>query len=1500
MYRRKVSLVVFLFFVAAIFKANAQVQPSGFSSDTSKFISELTTRFQQVGEINEAEAKLLLSSFTYQWESKLLTYPQKLQAQSVCIALSEQKLQVAPYYLLYFKTLTILVKQSASPSAFDLFHKGVMYCIEGKNPSRTLLKYLTQTDLIVSKNDLMFSNTEAWHARNGSYTFAFDTVPFFNFKSIDLACVVRNDSACIYETKGKFYPLTQMWYGNGGKVYWERAGLARDVVYAKLFDYKINTRLISYTADSVLFYHGGYFKKFLPGKLEDKAMVDITAESATFPKFTMKKGDQIYINLFKDVEFFGGFNLQGSRVIGTPADDGFSRIEIKRNNIPFISLKSAEFAIRPDRFVSSRASVLIFIENDSIFHPSVQVRYNLSANELVMSRGDEGLGQSPFFNSYHHLDMYNEAIYWKLNEETMSLEDLKGIRTKSEATFESSDYFSAYRFDKMQGIDDVNPAMLVSAYVRKHRTDKFYAEDYATWAKKPLEQIVVQLIKLANAGFLNYEIDQRFATVRPRLNEFLAARSGVKDSDVILFNSLVEKGSNAQLDLKNFRLTIEGVSKVMLSDSQYVYVAPRDGKVIINKNRDFSFKGRVHAGLFDFIANECTFQYDKFSLSIPNIDSAMMIAPAWSVDANGFRDFVRVKNVLANMNGELFIDSPESKSGRKMLHHYPLLISKDTSYVYFDRKDIVNGAYKKKDFYFQVNPFTMDSINSLPPGDLKFEGTLISAGIFPDLNETIRVQKDYSLGFSKVVASPGLPIYGGKGTYSDTIRLSNRGLRGSGKLNFLSSVTEANDFLFTPDSTSAKVKNYELAKVVGEFEFPDANVKDASIKWFPGKDVMTVQNSKNDSISMFGNKAKLNGALTVTPTGLKGNGNLSFENAQVDSKLYNFKNESFTSDTSDFKLLTDDRSREALRVHVFKASIDFASRQGHFIATGKGALMEFPVIQYNCVVNEFDWLMDKKQLQLINKADFTREKYYQLKPEELITYNHGKEIYTSTDPKQDSLSFFALHAIYDLDSNFLEVDDARIIKVADAAIFPFNGKLAVGKNGMIKELKQAEILANKTNLYHKFYNSNVNIASRKRYTAKGLYDYTPSDGEVTTLEMNNIAINSQGETFASTKISDSMNFMINRYFRFLGKMEVNAGTKRIKFEGGYGFVHDCSALKHEWVEIFAEIDPKNVMIPVPEKPENTGNGKLRASIFYSLTENTIKPGFFSKVENVTDPDIFSARGFVAYQPQWAEYRIADSSKLRNPQLTGNMLGFNTNRCMLSGEGQIDLATNLGQLKMRSAGAVNYFSIVDSTSCNVLSAFDFFFSDDAMKIFADALNGSELNGIDVSGLNYTRSLREFAGQEEADKILTELSLYGQYKKFPDVLNHTLVLTELQLSWNQDLRSFISKGPIGISNLGKNPVNKRVNGVVEIGKRRSGDILNLYFELSENQWYFFTYSSGTMQVLSSDKTFNEKLTGLKESDRVIKGGKGQQSYQFIIGTPEKKSVFLRKMKQTAGDE
>lgn len=1477
----------------------AQQDEVVFSRDTSKFLTQLTALFDKVGDAESRDAKQALSEFNYNWTSNLLKPAYKKQAHTTCMGLADLKLLPAPYYVKYFRVLNYLVEHNFKDESFQLLQKSIQYTLDAKNPSRAYLQYISKTELLLYDKAFMKTPSDGWYARKAEFVFDFDTVPLFRFAHLDLASVVRNDSACIYGTSGNYYPLSGLWLGREGQVYWERTGLKADVVHAVLAGYKLDTRFTQYSADSVLFYHSGYFKSALHGRLEDKAEVDVVAERATYPRFYMNDGPSIVLNLFKDITYQGGFNMEGQRVIGSATGGKLAIIEVKRKQQTFIQFRAREFIIRPNRLVSARTSATVYYKDDSIYHPGLRLRYNQDDNELIMERDEEGLGQSPFYDSYHRLDLFSGAIYWKLNEASFSFEAIRGIRSKSEALFESSDYFSQEKYDRLQGIDDANPAELVAAYMRKRGVSSFISADYADWLNKPVEQVKVQLIKLANAGLLNFDLDKGTASARPRLNEFLAAKKGVKDSDIIRFESSVKNGSNAVMDLDSMYFQISGVDKVMLSDSQYVYVVPRDGKVIVFQNRNFSFVGRVHAGLFDFQAHECTFRYNQFALSMPKVDTAAMVAVAWSPDANGFRPFVKVKNVLSSMNADLFIDAPESKSGRKMLHNYPLLISKDTSFVYFERKDIVGGAYKKDKFFFRVYPFEMDSVNSLPTSDLFFAGKFVSAGIFPAIDENIRVQKDYSLGFQHLIPSPGMPIYGNKGTFADTLNLSNRGLRGNGQLTYLSSTMQSKDFLFTPDSTSAKVQDFNLAKTLSPVEFPQVAAKNASVKWSPGGETMTIRNSKNEDFNLFENKASVAGTLELTPKGLRGKGKLSFDRAEVRSNSYRFNSESFSSDTADLRLNTPDRKDDALRVHVFKTEIDFLTRTGHFVASGDGALMEFPVIKYNSVVDEFDWLMDKEQLRLINNKAISKYAYYNMSSEQLVKMKLGREQYVSTDPKQDSLRFFALNAVYDLRTNVMEVEDARLIKVADAAIMPDGARLTIGKDGLVAPLKNAEILADTQSFSHRFYNAGVRIGSSHRYVAKGLYDYKPADGNEQTLEMKEIAVSSQGETFASATVSDSSDFMLNRHFKFKGKITVHAADDHVYCEGGYGMVNDCPTLKYEWIKLADRVDPKRLRIPVTDSPENIGNGKLRVSIYYSNTEYTVRPGFFVKPANVTDPDLFAATGFVTYAADAGEYRVADSSRLNDIQKPGDLLTLNPARCLLQGEGKLHLASNLGRFDMQSVGQLNYYAMVDSTDLSAFMTFDFLFVEEALKVLADDLNNSDLKGFDISSRTYTRALRQYMGTAEADKVLQELSLYGKLRKFPEKLQHQLVISNVQMVWNKDTRSFVSKGKIGISNLGKDLVNKQVKGFMEIAKKRSGDVVNLYLEPAENLWYYFTYSNGTLQALSSNKDFNDKISGLKEDKRMIKGEKGVQGFQFIIGTPDKKSVFVRKMKQSFGE-
>ena len=126
----------------------------------------------------------------------------------------------------------------------------------------------------------------------------------------------------------------------------------------------------------------------------------------------------------------------------------------KRDNKPFMIAASKSFVIRPDRFTSKQCAVSFILDEDSIVHPSVKLNFNIADRLLTLIRADEGMSQSPYFNSFHKLDMYFEALYWDIDEPIIELRHLEGSSDKS-AKFESEQYFKEYIFDRLQGIDRI-------------------------------------------------------------------------------------------------------------------------------------------------------------------------------------------------------------------------------------------------------------------------------------------------------------------------------------------------------------------------------------------------------------------------------------------------------------------------------------------------------------------------------------------------------------------------------------------------------------------------------------------------------------------------------------------------------------------------------------------------------------------------------------------------------------------------------------------------------------------------------------------------------------------------------------------------------------------------------------------------------------------------------------------------------------------------------------
>ena len=1485
---------ILIFSISIIFSLSVKSQViKKFSDDQATFFTELTKFFQDIDNPdNKKTAKDFMELFTVEWNSGKFSDDEKKQMISTCNQMLKKKMKPIPHFKNYLSTIISFNNTSQTDASFKAWEASLEKLIN-RSTSTQFIEYLDVSNNLFSENVLYKSSTTKWKSDNSNYIFEYDTIPRIVFPALNLSCYANEDSANIYKTSGVYYPTLLKWVGTNGKVLWKRAGLSEDTVWAELSDYTVNLKYSKYTADSVKFYYLKYFITPLMGSLQEKVLADQDEEKASYPRFASYNKRLNIDKIFQNIDYVGGFTVQGAKLLGAGDETQDAILIFYRDGKKFIQTNAKTYIIRRDKISSTQASVAIYWEKDSIFHAGVQLKYLDDSKELSMVRSTEGIGKSPFFDSFHKLDIYVEGLYWVLDQPLIEMKMIKKIGSGTEATFESYNYYSDSRYYKLLGIDESHPLSDLKKYAKMKDTNVVSVPEYAKYLNISPPQIEALMFKLASYGFIYYKVDENKVFLKQKLYDFIASKAKKIDYDVLQFNSILNEGNNATLSLLNFDLKISGVSIVYLSDSQSVYIYPKGQEVFVKKNRDFNFDGRVHGGLFDYYGKLFSFVYDKFKIEMPVVDSMSFKVKSFKPDENGKYNYIRVRSVIEGINGDIQIDEKDNKSGLKPHPEYPLFTSYKDSYVYYDRKSIYNGVYDKSKFYFHVVPFIVDSLDNSTTEGLEFAGNFVSASIFPDIDDTLHVQQDYSLGFIRITPLGGYQVYQGKGVFDSIINLSNLGLRGNGSLKYLTSLSRSDNFIYFPDSMNAVAQQFTLNEVKSGVEYPPVIGEDVDERWFPYKDIMLIA-KKTKPLAMYNSEAKLHGRLSLTPTSLTGRGTMAFNDAEMDAKLFKFKNRTFDSDTADFRLKTYDLSELAFSTYNYKAHIDFDARKGEFKSNGGSSKVEFPINLYICFMDEFDWFMDKEEIELANTTNDNTKKLENLGIKELADIDISGSEFVSIHPAQDSLRFFSPRAKYNLKENIIYAKDVKIIKVADAAIFPDKGDVTILKKAEMKPLINAQILANTTTKYHVMYNSLVNVLSRKNYTANGMYDYTDENGTKFPIYLGKIGVDTTLQTFGTGTIADTSKFELSLNFDYAGDVKLSASNEFLNYTGAFRIKQDCDTLFRPWIKFHADVNPTEIYIPISDTIKDINGNKLEAGILLANDSNEVYSAFLSKKLKSTDQEVITARGFVYFDKVSDEYRISSKAKLKQLNQPGNYVSLTKGSCITLGDGKIDLAPNTGRVKLESFGNVKHYIIPDSASADLAMYIDFFFSDDALKLMNENLaKQTTLKGLDLSRITFTKAITEIMGVKDADKVISDISMNGSFKKIPDELQHTFLLGDVQMKWNPITKSFVSVGQIGIVAINKNQINKYVDGYIEVIKKRAGDEINIYLEFDSNDWYYFNYKQNVMQAISSNAQFNTIIKETKADNRTVKSEKDLPQYTYTISTEMKKKAFVKRV-------
>jgi len=1485
--------IIFFFFIIASINAFSQKAKS-FDEDIEKY-PEVVAEMFSTNVTNDDKA--LISQFVGEWNSGAFTGNEKIAIIRISNFFLEKKARNIHYWM-FWRCLLSFKKAENFGKGYDAWMNALdATCRDRRTMPTSLQTLMTATLDLLNKRMIYSSAANDWKCSNDDYRFDFanDRLSVI-VGSCDLYCYSKGDSIIIGQTAGRFSMSDQQWKGKGGLVTWERAGYSPNDVSARLGDYTINMKQSQYEADSVWLTHTTYFPTPVLGKLIDKVRNNPSPESAIFPEFNTYNHKFLFNNLYPDISYEGGISIVGARVNGSGANNEKATLRIQKGDSLQMNIKSKSFVFRKNRVNASNVSLSIRLDEDSIFHNNLSFAYLVDTREVNFTRPDVASSKAPYSNSYHKVNMDFEQLIWKTNEPLMSLSMTIGS-AGGRAQFRSQNYFDQRYYESLQHFDVVHPLVSVRNCVAGWGMETFPSEAYARCISRSVSDARVQLIEIARLGFIIFDGDKDEATVLPQLYEFLAAAAKKTDYDVIdLRSSINAPTKNALFDVRNRDLNINGITDFRVSGSQRVTITPRNRQVTMKKNRAMEINGRIKAGQTELYGDSLYFDYDAFKFDLYRIDSLFFYVPTGEMDAMRRPEQQRVKSAIEKISGNILIDLPYNKSGRESLKQFPILNSDSASYVFYGSPDIAGGAYDADRFYFQLDPFVLDSIDHLTRESLALTGKFVSADIFNDMRQTLRVQPDFSLGFTYESNDSALSIYGHSRLFAN-IRLSNRGLEASGQLDYLSTSIYSDEIKVYPDSMNIPAAiDFTIRKQTEGTEYPDVKSAGNRIHWQPKNGKMYIY-KKDKNFNMYNPETQFDGSFLLTPEGLSGKGRIEVGAADIRSDNIDFKANSFSSDTSVFRLRTRQGGPVQLAtVDSLRSEIDFNTGIGRFIpAKDKDyALVQFPSNRFAAHVEGMIWNIDSSKVHI---GSFDPETSPLKKPVD-FKYQYPGEgdgaRYYSTAGNADSLSFVASRATLDLLMGSLKAEGVNLVKTADAIIYPGDGRVTLTPEGSLEQIRNARVVFNDSIRQHMIYGADIRIRGRRQYSGSGKYDWLDETDRLYVVDIPKIETDRSGKTTATGVIPVESEFMLSPNFRYRGNMTLLSGDPFPVFEGATQIVEECEILRTDWVKFKSSVDPANVRIEVDDAPVNFSNNKIYNGLFLTNDSSHIYPAFFSGRKTYSDNQLIQASGLLTYDRDSMSYFIAPEGKLRNRDTIGNLIVYNRDICTLSGEGRLSLGITLGRVKTDVTGRITHNLLNRETSMDVVMSLDFHF-DDGLAAMIAAKTGSiqTLTGVDMRRPTYIRGINEWLGIAKAGAYRRDASL-GNVRDFPDELKKTLVFTQLRLNWNQSSRSYRSIGKIGVGNLFGHQVNRLVDGMIEIRKRSGGDEMDIYLKLDDRNWYYFGYTREIMQVISSDQDFNDRLQKIPERQRQP-DDKQRPGFRYMIASDEKLSQFLRIYRQ-----
>ncbi len=1406
----------------------------------------------------------------------------------VCNIMNERKMNPAPHMLNYLNLVNNFFTKSLKDQAlFEMWNETLKQELlkSKKGDNKNFAALVEFFDGFMVENVLFKNASKSWSAETDD--FKFETTkegkPIIRFSNIELKGKSISDSISIYDASGYFVLIDNEWFGDKGRADWQRVGIDSGYVHVQFKKHYINMEKAEFRVDSAVLTNYNYLKMKVLGVFEDKLSAT-KSELKPYPKFESYTNDLKFEQFADNVKLKGGLGMSGSKVNvkGTaenPAIVDFYRLD--KTKALAVRALSDRFVIKKDDEIFSNDALIICYINekkDSIVHPGLNLNYKLSKETIVCTRGDVGVSKATFNNSFQKVEMETEQMKWDLKNDFIDFKMMM-LGNENAAFMESNNYFQANKYDKYQNTADYNIISKIKQYSEQYKSKSIPGSALAKFInpKFSLETIERTLYFLVADGFIFYDKASDIITVKPKTYNYVLANAKLIDYDVIRIKSNADS-ANFRLRLNENNMDINGVNSINVSDSQNVIFYPQKKYLLMKGNRDMDFAGMIVAGRVDLYGKNHKFLYTPFTVDLPNLDSLLYYIPDPKADLESFKKapLVPLTTTIEKLNGMLSIDGGNNKSGKQDLTTYPIIDSKTNSYTYYDKPTTSKGVYNREKFYYELRPFKMDSLDKIEKPSIRFEGKMVSGGIFPDFEQELYIMPDRSLGFENNTPTKNFTMYGNIGTYAGNYALSNNGLLGNGTLNFQTTTVVLPEVQFFMDSTNAKVQNFTMKKSETGIQYPQVTNDNLFVHWEPYKDSMLL-NKTTKPFDFVEWQAKLTGDSWVTSKGYHGRGAMDWAEATLTSKNHEYKASKMHADASDLRMKSLDSTKVVFNIPNVKSDVDFQKQIGDFKSNDESIVTSLPYNKFETTMNEFQWEMKKRIITFKPPADIAK----------LVAF-------TSTDKLTEGLTFNAKGGRYDLNNYLLTCTGVGVISIADSKVLPDSSVVYVEPEGKIRILKNAKINADTLNNYHLLTACTLNVIGKNEMQGSGETVYTNNANEKQTILFTDIHVNKDEPNRRNTLncqglINEEQNFKLDRLMKFKGKSILKSERQYLTFDGYSKLQLNNKTLTPQWFNFNQEINPDNIIVELND-PVNESGDTLSLGINYGYDTMQVYTVFLDKLKNRKDFRVFSSTGLLKVNEKTKDYEVGDTARINGTADRGNLFKYNDATSRVSGEGKLAFGDRYGLCKVESYGNVEGDVNKGRYDFDCTTLIDFPlhepFGVALTKYISD--NVEEEDPIDYLDPTFEQRLKQYFSEKEYAKKQTEMLANEMFTK-PKDFAAQIMLTNLKLQFDSLNESFRNKEPFGVAYLFNQPIDKIIkNSYCQFGKKKGKTYWAIYLESDEEEWLYLYYVNNYLYVATNDKNFSTIFTTAKPDDKKSKGPNGT-FFQIQTTTAAKAQKF-----------